>query len=610
MSASNQSFNIVGGCPSEAPGSLRTVVKVVATLSLLLGVAFLSVGLYALNKGFSLWDEAYYLLSYKMAVQGFFRHFNNTPFLVAFLFERLFHPGLIGYRLIHLILNLSGSATLSAGVIRYGRKIGLQFDPLSMSVMFSLAALGTVYSYQVSVSTLSYNHLNEFFVLTAEGLMLFAVSSTSRLRCLALVFLSGFALAFDVYVKPPTFISILLAESVFIALALPTWKDRLFVVATLAAGCVVAITYSILAFYPVEQWEQYVALMRSQQAHAPLKVLGQFLSSALEMIKSAGAIIFGGLFVAAWLVIDANRYPSALFRAGRVALIAVNGYFLVRFFFPAEIWTSFKVHWWYWWIYSATTMIAITLIHAAVALCIIPRCTDRIKHATILLLLLLVTPVGVAVGTLNGFGQVQMHAVSWLLLVGFALTLCVKSRATLGVFYSSFITMALMVVMGAYFIRQEMPGNFSGGGALYEQRYRLADFPSLHNVKVDRQMFELLTQTKAILDQYPGAPTVSFFDLPGMQYVFGRDWIVRDPWLSNYEQPLTKDDAYNCAAITVHPDKLKGAIFIVSNEHGIDKNLRECLAKIGFPDRMRLIGTVKTMFGGMNEPIQIYLNDK
>jgi hypothetical protein len=95
-----------------------------------------------------------------------------------------------------------------------------------------------------------------------------------------------------------------------------------------------------------------------------------------------------------------------------------------------------------------------------------------------------------------------------------------------------------------------------------------------------------------------------------MQYAFGREWIVRDPWLSNYEQPLTKDDAYNCAAITAHPENLKGAIFIVSNEHGIDANLRECLEKIGFPEHMRLIGTVSTTFGGLNEPIRLYLNDQ
>jgi hypothetical protein len=585
-------------------------LKVVAAFALMLSAAFLIVDLYALNKGFSLWDEAYYLLSYRMAAQGFFRHFNNTPFLVAFLFERALHPGLIGYRLIHLILNLLGSAVLSAGVIRYVRKFCARFDALSSTMVFSLAAVGAVYSYQVSVSTLSYNHLNEFFVLVSEGLMLFAVSSTSRLLRLVLVFLSGFTLAFDVYVKPPTFLSIGLAESVFIALALPTWKERLVAQATLVVGCVAAIGFSVLTFYPVVQWEQYISLMRSQQAHAPLKVLSQFLGSALEMLWSASAIILAGLGVAGWLTIDEKRYPRALLRTGRVVLITVNGCFLARFLFPSDIWTSFKVHWWYWWIYSATTMMAAALIHSAIAFCVIPRCTNSFKHAAFLVLLLLATPIGVAVGTLNGFGQVQMHAVSWLLLIGLSLTLCVKSRTTLAVLYSSFIAVALMVVMGTYFVRQEMPGNFSGGGALYEQRYRLAGFPSLHNVKVDRQMFELLTKTKAVLDRYPDVPTVSFFDLPGMQYAFGREWIVRDPWLSNYEQPLTKDDAYNCAAITAHPENLKGAIFIVSNEHGIDANLRECLEKIGFPEHMRLIGTVSTTFGGLNEPIRLYLNDQ
>jgi branched-subunit amino acid transport protein AzlD len=603
-----------GGAPATSDSACSAFVSVVVSVSTIVGLCLLAVNVYALNKGFSVWDEAYYLLSYKMARFGFYRHFNNTPFVVAFLFER-FNPELIGYRLIHLGMSIIGSALFASSVILFYKKSGHILNSLERTLLLSLTLVGAMYSFKLSVATLSYNHLNEFFVVVSQSLMLLAVVSESwNKRRIFLSLLSGAVLACDIYIKPPTFISILLLEVGFLLVCLTTTKKKTEYVLALLCGCVISFGLSLIFFYPPSQWIQYLTLMHTQQAHSPYKVLVAFLNGGLDMLKAGAAMIGCGLAVAAWVAVvrraGASRRVSRIGGPIAAVILILNAYIAFHFFLPQDIWGSFKIHWWYWWVYSATALLVVAVVHFALGVATVAFDSHlRKNRLTIgLLLLLAATPIGISVGTLNGFGQVQMHTVAWFLMMGLVLIICRQVEARVATIYSAILILAFMTVGSLYFLRQEMPFNFSGGGALYEQKFSLQTLPLLHNVKVDKPTYDLLTQTKAILDKYPGLPTVVFFDTPGMQYAFGRDWVISDPWLTNYEEPMTKDDAYNCSAITGNPRLLKNTIFIVSNEKSIDPQLRRCLAKIGFPDGMDLLGTVHTTVGGMNEPIKIYLH--
>lgn len=563
---------------------------------------------YAVNKGFSLWDEAYYLLSYQMAVEGFYRHFNNTPFLVAFLFEP-FRPGLIGYRLIHLVLNFAGAVSLAYGVIRYVRAHHAGLPPAAARLLIALACLSAAYTYPISVSTLSYNHLNEFLVLVSLALCLAALAESDRpVRSGLLMFAAGATLALDIYVKPPSFISILLAELAILLLHARTWSTRGRLAAALLTGCLASFAASLLLFYPPSQWASYLSLMREQKAHEPFTVLMSFLSSAGDMFRASAGVILSGLALSASAALRQRVGGTArqALTAALLVLTPTHLWFAWRFFLPQEIWTSFQIHWWYWWVYSSTTLLILATI-SLVTFAVASFAAGWRRAGPLLLLaaLLAATPLGLAVGTLNGFGQVQIYAAPWLLLAGLAIvftnTRMVAVRVHAGLFLAAFLAIGAV-----YVYRQQQPQNFSGQGALREQKHAVGELTPLRGMLVDKPTRDFLLQTKRILDRHPGAPTLVFFDLPGMQYVFGRPWVVLDPWLSNYEQPRTKDNAYNCQAITGHPERLPGAILIVHRAKHIDAELAACLARVGFPDRLELLGRVEADIASMEEPVSIY----
>ena len=117
----------------------------------------------------------------------------------------------------------------------------------------------------------------------------------------------------------------------------------------------------------------------------------------------------------------------------------------------------------------------------------------------------------------------------------------------------------------------------------------------------------MLNEINSILSLYPKAPTVVFFDLPGLQYAFNRQWVIKDPWLSNLNHPLTKDDSYNCKTITKEKN-LKGVIFLINGAKDISPELQLCLQKIGYPNKLIFLGATKTSMDYMKEPIKLYLH--
>ncbi len=592
---------------SQAPRNEgRAITSIVTAFAFFLGYGYLLFNLYSLNRGFNLWDEAYYLLSYKMAAEGFYPHFTNTPFLIASLFEWL-SLGIIGYKIIHLILNILGSGIFALAVIRYLQGNGVSIVKGFRLLLVSLAFAGTMYVYAISVATLSYNHINEFLILLSLSLFLMAFSSAGKdnhRSCLLV--LSGAILAVDIYIKPPTCLSVLLTECVFLSFFLRNIKASLHCMAFILGGCIASFGLSLLLFYPPAQWIEYLAFVGSNEAHAPLKLLAAFSGSALDMLRTCYGVMISGLLLCAVAVFRKQAKTRLV-----SLLLLTNTWFAAQFFFSPDLWASFNHPWL---VYSSTTLLLTTVLNLGLALAVCTRDGWRAHQPIVLLLLLLaVTPIVMSVGTLNGFVQVQMHAVSWLLLSGIAYTLCLNLPARLARAYSALLITVFMVVGVFYFYHQIMPQPASGYRANNESTqslYSLEAIPLLHDMLVDKPTYDLLTQTKTILDKYPGYPTLVFFDMPGLQYAFGRRLAVLEPWLSNYEHPLTKDNVYNCKMITRHPEKLKNTIFIVARAMHIDNELAECLAKVGFPDELKLIGTVyyKGAAKKEDEPIRFYLH--
>jgi hypothetical protein len=379
-------------------------------------------------------------------------------------------------------------------------------------------------------------------------------------------------------------------------------------------GLFVALFVSLLWIMQPSDWATYLAFMRVHTTHSPIDVLVRFFHSALDMLKAGGRVIVSSLAV---IFLSSNRakvlVKGKVSHTAYVALIlcvfAICAFYLVKLLLPKELWNSFSIHWWFFWVYSSTALLVVTIVCAVGALIVSYFGVGGKKSKLYLIFLLLaVNPIAMSIGTVNGFGQVQVYLVSWMILIGVAFLIFMRYASIEIRVYSSVLIILSVVISTAYFTRQISPGNFSGQGAISEHNYRLNEEGPLRGLLVDQPTRDLFAAMNAKLSKYPNAPTLVFFDAPGLQYAFGRRWVVADPWLTNYDQPRTKDDVYNCHAITKDPEKVKKTIFIVAREKDISAELRACLAKVGYPDQLNLLGSINTSVGSMTEPIKIYFH--
>ncbi|MEQ1726725.1 MAG: hypothetical protein ABL882_12460 [Sphingopyxis sp.] len=233
----------------------------------------------------------------------------------------------------------------------------------------------------------------------------------------------------------------------------------------------------------------------------------------------------------------------------------------------------------------------------------------RAEHQLNLIVgLLFATPIIASIGTVNGFAQVQLYVFSWCMLIGVSYLICLRFASNkIKVLLSVFVVTAFLSMTG-YFIKQMQPGNFAGYSSISENNNQIL-FGPLKGIWVDQDTSQLLVEINKIIAAYPHAPTVAFFDAPGLQYALGRDSAISDPWLSNLDQPRTKDDAYNCKMITsITLKESTQSIFIVTHQKEMSEQLKTCLGALGYPDKLKFLGLIKTNVGGLTEPVEIYLH--
>lgn len=585
----------------------------IVSVLLIVSVYFFAVDVYMLNKGFSIWDEGYYLQSYQMAYQGYFAHFNNTPFVVAKLFEWA-HPGIVGYRLIHLVLNITGYCLFTLAIVRQLETLWIKAGSLTKWMPFAVAIYAAQYSFQLSVTTLSYNHLNEFFLLMSQAALLFALqTNTFNKNTILLLVMSGAFAAFTAYIKPPTFILLVTIDVIVVAIYLVKEEVGKYL-AIYFVGLIGAILLSLVWIMTPAEWLVYFEFIGAHKTHSPMEVVTSFIESGWTMLSLSGSLILWSV-TAIWLSINRgkwlNRSKAVYFVYLALILVAyvrcAREFYLILL--PKEIWTSFQLHWWYLLTYSATFLLAATIISTVGAVLTYRTLAKDYKGKFYLMVsVLILNPIICSIGTANGFGQVQIHLVSWMLLICMSSLIVARGNVVEIKIYAAMIFISCVLVAAMYFYRQILPGNFSDQGTLSEQKYQIQSKGPLGGIYVNKPTFELYENLSALLDKYPRAATLVFFDAPGLQYALGREWVVPDPWLTNFDQPRTKDDEYNCRVLTKNISKVNGAIFIVARQKEISSTLKECLIKIGYPDQLALIGSITTTVGSMTEPIYIYLH--
>ncbi|MBN4066178.1 hypothetical protein JYT51_02490, partial [Candidatus Amoebophilus asiaticus] len=156
---------------------LNNIISVIISMFTVIALGII---VWGTNKGFDLTDEGYYML-------GYTNPYENWPKLTFFhmvgsiLFGWL-DPGILGYRIIRLILTIFSSVVFASGFIKWIKATGIYTAPfiINSRSIYAFVLLGSLISYSIYPQTLSYNTLTLILLQLSVGLFFYAISSSDR----------------------------------------------------------------------------------------------------------------------------------------------------------------------------------------------------------------------------------------------------------------------------------------------------------------------------------------------------------------------------------------------------------------------------------------------
>lgn len=258
------------------------------------------IAVWARNRGFDITDEGLYLLhlASPQSVQPSFTQFGDFVSLITGPFE----PGIIGYRILRLVL-LAGSAAVMAGAFHAFARARLPTlsprlpGPVGLS---SFVAVLAMLGYSWLPQTLSYNTASATLAQLETGLVLLLLARTRPSRPTAQwpAMLAGALLSMHLFVRWPTavIVGVLLAGLIW---AVAGWEDGRRSLAWLggavAAGIVLLTEEFLFGPFSISELREGSATAATL-AHEPSSLLGNYAGELLAEIRSP---LWGALGIAA-----------------------------------------------------------------------------------------------------------------------------------------------------------------------------------------------------------------------------------------------------------------------------------------------------------------------
>ncbi len=188
-------------------------------------VLSMAIFLWSFDKGFDLTDGGYYVLRYQQ----------NQPIEPSnYLFDHVLVKAIIppsmrsieSLRYLGLLLNIISTALFAYAISKFYKKIHGHKINLASLILMMLA--GFVLSYAGTPSDLSYNSLNQFFLISAVAFLILSFLEEGFLS-LALVSLTGVVCSFQYLTKPTSgFLMSLIGGLVLLLSGKPRWYRILF----------------------------------------------------------------------------------------------------------------------------------------------------------------------------------------------------------------------------------------------------------------------------------------------------------------------------------------------------------------------------------------------
>lgn len=587
-------------------------------------VLTLSVLIWGMNRGLDITDEGAWLLGYRHPMETL-----TLPSSFCLVIGKIlgpFEPGIVTFRLSRLVLSLVSTAALSFGFWKWSRpgiSEGLR-SFFALKTIFLFFAAGNFLSYSWSYQSISYNELNNFFILFAAGALLWLVSESRAGLSVEEILaggVMGFSAGFDLFIKFPS--AVVLSVTILLVLLFGT-KSAFFVrkvvwMACFAAGFLLAIGVFFLFFCPPDVWlPNFIQACSgwSKGGHPPRELLGGYVRHA----KMGSAYLaanylppFAALGLTALFLAWAHEKGTARFR---------------RIFFPAAvlmlaafIYQAFRLHWHQ----AGETTYKFTAVFVYIAVlaaqaglfflsCVrkglsgLLSCADREKIAVALVLLFL--PFIGVFGT-NNVPSVSllMHLAPWFALLLLFAAMIYRAFPS-GLLTAVFMLIAVFfassqTLHGFIFRPYRLPEN------LLKQTERVENMRSLEGMRFDAGSKKFFEEIRSLVfgkaGFKEGDPVIALYDLGGVVYALG-GVSPGKPWFHN----LPSEQFANMNGIRkASPADLSRALFLTSRlpRPEFDDCLRE--KGIFFPEDYVEAGRVafpyKEFFSKRPEKITVWV---
>lgn len=220
-------------------------------------MACLAVLIWGMNKGFDFSDEGFSMLSLNPGQE---QGLEIMP--VYLLLQKLFswlNPGIVFYRLLRLILYLSGTAVFIMGLLSYLRCKLSEINWPPFSIAYPVAALTGLINYACFYQSLSYNSLTLIMILMMAGFLfrsLGSFDSASGKRQIVFLMATGLCCGMLCLIKLSSGI-LFSAASLLLIFSFPHNEEKLkvrleFVVSFISGFAVSGLLFYAAGYSPVE----------------------------------------------------------------------------------------------------------------------------------------------------------------------------------------------------------------------------------------------------------------------------------------------------------------------------------------------------------------------
>lgn len=581
---------------------------------LLLTVVSLAVFGWAANKGLDVSDESFYLLNYRYA-DTYHASFSSFHLIINTMLGG--HEfSITGYRIIYLFIMALQTAIFTYGFGKWlESEVGGRMQRITAGmygIIFCYFLLATFAIFSWAPRTLSYNGINSLVIYASAGLLLFALSRSSRdrLALLALV-LAGVLLPFGFFTKISAAVLCLGWHGLMLLLVRRPKVGELliFIVLPLAIGIGVG---TLLYFGTVQSYADWWLNFNREMkvivkvGYGPGQMVRRYLFDAMHVLLFVlwpGLPLLGACVLLTGKRAESARKPLPLYGIAAVLLLAF-AYLCVRYNVFDHAYRNAD---------ATTRLLFLFLVAVVIVWFRRQSATLALRFSEIVVLVwLLALPAVAAFGTANSLlTNVLNDIVAWfaiLLFFAFRLLLVPRpvpansalSPAPLLAPNQRRVLYALLILPALYVFEQAMWGSIFRPYMLPDNLLAQTEQLEAPGIRgkfyVDARFRTFVAELYATLQRggyQPGQSIVALNDMPGLVYLMN-GWSPNAPWYFSFAFER------NIHALALNPANIKGSYLLLNKELSSQEQQELQAHGLNFPAGYQLLGQLANPYNVFN----------